>query len=1752
MPRKKYLSLLTVILVLLQYFSPLVGLIPVQATGKSNVCPDEKDGWTQHYSPGEDGNVDYTAPTGYVVDSVCIKGGSEGRSHNGYTKIFTEDTWYKKDGKKCVGTEGIGTQSASAIRSSKAKGKKCAEISHASFKLARVQGEELVCTPGVNLLKNPDFETPVVMNASNWDIFPDGTAGLDWKVEWHSTDTLFEGQNRPDIANLELHKGVNGWLPQNGAQYAELDADWFGPSNPLNNEPTSVKISQEIATIPGFEYKIDYHFSPRPGTPEADNKLVSSWAGNVLDTHIATGVGNTSWTKYTKTVEATSSSAVLAFMDDGTPNSLGTFIDNVSVECVGEVKQVVEPLILTSMCWEGDNVHRFRVRNSNEFGVDYEISRPVQWTDGGTAPSGDSYFKVAGTKGEATTTKIRWQNENEEWKETVKAANNNYCEGYDPSLMKASLHIKKYECTEGSVLNKTSFTTGEIELNENQIRPDSSGLVNGIEFDQLDGESFDGCVEGENYTFEVDQHPEDTAGGGSPTGTVVPLENVVTNADGDGMLTEIEYEGRLEVREFENDPSRILGFACYRNGEGHGDISNYGEYALFNENRDAFCIAFNKPEERFADVTVCKQDEQRNGLPGWNVQLLGEKVDSMEVLPDDLIGGSITPVLSTELTKDDYVLLASGAYDYRGGTSLKSDAGYSERLESDGLVGPYAPWINVFSFDPPYQGTLGITVNGAPTDWGYYSPIHNYAKGYTDFEGKFSFTSLDDNTSDNSGSMNVDIYKGYAGLTGQNGCVTFEDVPYGEYTTDEILMQDWENVRGKGSEVVVDNETETFTLVNRPVSEPAKLLATKVICSEEKYLPNNQQGAIDADTASEWVAQSQGQCQIVEDWDFQWGPSGSGSYGAFQTETDEKGDPWTTFSAGTMVELPDIESVGGRVELREVFPDESYVPFSNDGNVSAELYCTGDTANYDNWEWLSNYQEDNTYYCVAFNAPRMGTIEGMKYEDANANGHMDDNENGLEDWQIVIKPETLEPLQELQVSANNMSGVNSSVLTNNRVYLVETSGVWDNANGRDDVDAEYWSRDGWSTIGDFENNPSYDPREIDLVINNQNIFWGAYNSDHLYKTVLMGEGGSVNFRIYDYNLDESIAWYGDNVGSLTVKIYDVTDYVVETDEDGEYTKEVENGEYQVVEINQLGWIQTAPGPSYCHLTVENGSTETCNFGNTRMGSIDGYKLEDTNGDGVLTRQDARLKGWEINLWNGDENGPIDKINTKTTDENGYYKFDNLLPGIYWLNENQKEGWTQTAGPVLRGPLYIEVGTDLHGNNFGNFELGSVAGYKWKDMNGNGQGDESKESLLEGWKITLEKLYDNPELKPAVNMALPVEETDENGVYKFEGLFPGMYKICEEMEDGWMQTYPSGMNESNEDFEGDDVNCHYITIDTSGQTLVNYNFGNFQLGQVSGYKWDDDNGNGIKTYGEPKMANWTVELRKDSVDSDVLATDITDSEGNFKFDDLEPGTYYIKEVNKNVVNGSWIQTYPVDPNYHTFVIDESGQILENMNFGNNLIADILAEKVAVSDNFTPGGLVEFEIEITNKGTETAHGVEVWDNIPEGFQYYDSNPNGQYTESNRRVTWTIESLDVNEVWNATIRILVPANSEATTLTNEVRGLRSCQLVNEFSATLTPVEQEVEEPVIEFCEDDPTPDDNVDTATVSRASVAGLTDTKQETDGRIKGLATTSLGKVLGASNNLSETGRNIVTSIVIGFGLIATLVVLNFYKTKKQYR
>jgi len=117
-----------------------------------------------------------------------------------------------------------------------------------------------------------------------------------------------------------------------------------------------------------------------------------------------------------------------------------------------------------------------------------------------------------------------------------------------------------------------------------------------------------------------------------------------------------------------------------------------------------------------------------------------------------------------------------------------------------------------------------------------------------------------------------------------------------------------------------------------------------------------------------------------------------------------------------------------------------------------------------------------------------------------------------------------------------MAGATSTIpLVSGVNYRLDVSGEWTNR-GWEKVDAKFTSGDNWVTqlegpSGGFLN------ELLDLQVNEAFVDWGLYSDAHEYSLDFPGDDGTVNFRVFDGIGSPDPAWYGDNVGSLTVKIY---------------------------------------------------------------------------------------------------------------------------------------------------------------------------------------------------------------------------------------------------------------------------------------------------------------------------------------------------------------------------------------------------------------------------------------------------------------------------------------------------------------------------------------------------------------------------------------------------------------------------------------
>ena len=101
------------------------------------------------------------------------------------------------------------------------------------------------------------------------------------------------------------------------------------------------------------------------------------------------------------------------------------------------------------------------------------------------------------------------------------------------------------------------------------------------------------------------------------------------------------------------------------------------------------------------------------------------------------------------------------------------------------------------------------------------------------------------------------------------------------------------------------------------------------------------------------------------------------------------------------------------------------------------------------------------------------------------------------------------------------------------------------------------------------------------------------------------------------------------------------------------------------------------------------------------------------------------------------------------------------------------------------------------------ELGEIHGTKWNDLDGDGVQDPGEPGLAD-WSIMLDQGNDG-------TFDL-VSSTDVDGNYWFTNLIPGEYLVAEELEPGWVQTFPDG--------DG----SHIVNL-AEGQIVTDIDFGN---------------------------------------------------------------------------------------------------------------------------------------------------------------------------------------------------------------------------------------------------------------------------------------------------------------------------------------
>lgn len=624
---------------------------------------------------------------------------------------------------------------------------------------------------GNELVANGGFEFPEVTDSNQWQVFDSGSATLGWSADW------VRPAGAPAIAKAELHEGVNGWTAHGGNQHTEIDSDWAGPSSGPDGEDASVKLYQDLITKVGGVYTVSLWTSPRPGTGTSENRTEVKMGAVVLDTIVEDGSANslTVWTKHTYTFTAIAGVTRLTLTDLGTGNSLGAFLDDVSVkeDCISDVTickvdQNQNPLSGWDVFLKGPKVETVVVSGTSNVAA---TSAPLAAGDYLLEASG-TYTYRAGSAGDISDAAY---SERQPSDAGIDASF--YSGAYLPWVRNLDLGAG-YGGYLGIRVDGANFNWGSAYHSNHEY----SAFKNVAALAPL--------------SFYIEDGNSYADNAGSLSVDISPVVKGTTGQNGCVTLQDVDY-GTYKLDELMKD--------------GWVNLSGKDTTAVIDLPTETFTLTNQCTNNCNSTVKICKVNDQGTPLSGWNVFLKGPKLETVDVDSDEVAGSTTSNVLTNG---QQYVVDIEGEWTNRPGETV--DASYSTMNNwTTPLAGP----------DGGYPDDLLETqINNAFVNWGPYSNTHAYSTVITGAGATANFRVFDGDANtntqipswfaDNVGHLTVKIYPIFQGTTGANGCVTIAGVPFGTYTLGETMQEGWINERGNGSTVIVNEPSEPGTNLN--------------------------------------------------------------------------------------------------------------------------------------------------------------------------------------------------------------------------------------------------------------------------------------------------------------------------------------------------------------------------------------------------------------------------------------------------------------------------------------------------------------------------------------------------------------------------------------------------------------------------------------------------------------------------------------------------------------------------------------------------------------------------------------------------------------------------------------------------------------------------------------------------------------------------------------------------------------------------
>ncbi len=308
-------------------------------------------------------------------------------------------------------------------------------------------------------------------------------------------------------------------------------------------------------------------------------------------------------------------------------------------------------------------------------------------------------------------------------------------------------------------------------------------------------------------------------------------------------------------------------------------------------------------------------------------------------------------------------------------------------------------------------------------------------------------------------------------------------------------------------------------------------------------------------------------------------------------------------------------------------------------------------------------------------------------------------------------------------------------------------------------------------------------------------------------------------------------------------------------------------------------------------------------------SIGDFVWNDLDGDGIQDNGEPGIEDVTVTLYTCD-GGFVESIQTNGQ---GIYEFDNLLPGCYYFEVSQPEGFeisladqggddsvdsdlTEDNGPLTSADFQIDKSESIYDFAFIGNCIG-LGGEVWYDLNENDMRN-SNEDGINGIPVVLWKRVDGQWEFQEVTYTGPVPNTpSDDGYYKF-CVLPGEYHLEFLMPPNSLVTVRPNIG-PDESIDSDVTDAYGLgstdsylvsrTVDTT--FFCDIDAGYYPMGTAGDHVWIDVDGNGLRESLEPTAEGILVEAF--NINDEKVAETTSDEYGRYRMEYLKKDPHYFK-------------------------------------------------------------------------------------------------------------------------------------------------------------------------------------------------------------------------------------------------------------------